>query len=45
MTSAQTASGPFQVTVQPSGRSFTVDAGEAILAAAMRQGIGMPFGC
>jgi CDP-4-dehydro-6-deoxyglucose reductase, E3 len=45
MTSAETASGPFQVTVQPSGRSFNVDAGEAILAAAIRQGIGMPYGC
>jgi CDP-4-dehydro-6-deoxyglucose reductase, E3 len=45
MTSAETASGPFQVTVQPSGRSFSVDAGEAILAAAIRQGVGMPYGC
>ena len=37
--------GPFQVTVQPSGRTFSVDPGEAILAAAIRQGIGMPYGC
>jgi CDP-4-dehydro-6-deoxyglucose reductase, E3 len=37
--------GPFQVTVQPSGRSFAVDPGEPILAAAIRQGIGMPYGC
>jgi len=28
-----------------SGRSFQVDPGEAILAAAIRQGIGMPYGC
>jgi CDP-4-dehydro-6-deoxyglucose reductase, E3 len=34
-----------QVSVQPSGRSFSVDAGEAILAAAIRHGIGMPYGC
>lgn len=35
----------FNVTVQPSGRSFVVDANEALLAAAIRQGIGMPYGC
>lgn len=45
MSSAETASGPFQVTVQPSGRTFQVEPGEAILAAAIRQGIGMPYGC
>jgi len=33
------------VTVQPSGRSFSVDAGETLLAAAIRQGIGLPYGC
>ncbi len=45
MTSAPAPTGQFQVTVQPSGRSFQVEAGEAILAAAIRQGIGMPYGC
>jgi CDP-4-dehydro-6-deoxyglucose reductase, E3 len=45
MTSAQPAAGSFQVVVQPSGRSFSVDAGEMILAAAIRQGIGLPYGC
>jgi CDP-4-dehydro-6-deoxyglucose reductase len=35
----------FKVIVQPSGRTFDVDAGEAILPAAIRQGIGMPYGC
>jgi CDP-4-dehydro-6-deoxyglucose reductase, E3 len=45
MTSGQAPAGPFQVTVQPSGRSFAVSPGEAILAAAIRQGIGMPYGC
>lgn len=40
-----TPSAPFNVTVQPSGRRFTVDAGEAILAAGIRQGIGLPYGC
>jgi CDP-4-dehydro-6-deoxyglucose reductase, E3 len=37
--------GLFQVTVQPSGRAFAVEEGEPILAAAIRQGIGMPYGC
>lgn len=45
MTSAPAAGGTFQVTVQPSGRSFSVDAGETVLAAAIRQGIGLPYGC
>lgn len=45
MTDDATAGGPFQITVQPSGRAFNVEAGEAILAAAIRQGIGMPYGC
>jgi CDP-4-dehydro-6-deoxyglucose reductase len=33
------------VTLQPSGRTFTVDRDEAILAAALRQGVGLPYGC
>src|SRR3569833_293631 len=45
MTSAPPAAGPHQVIVQPSGRTFSVDPGEAILPAAIRQGIGMPYGC
>ncbi len=35
----------YTVTVQPSGRSLTVNPDEAILAAAIRQGIGLPYGC
>ena len=35
----------FQITVQPSGRSFSAEADEFVLAAAIRQGIGMPYGC
>ncbi len=35
----------FQVTLQPAGRSFTVERDEPILAAAIRQGIGLPYGC
>ena len=35
----------FQVTVQPSGRTFTVERDEPILGAAIRQGVGLPYGC
>ena len=35
----------FQITVQPSGRQFTVEGDETILAGAIRDGINMPYGC
>jgi CDP-4-dehydro-6-deoxyglucose reductase len=35
----------FQVSVQPSGRQFSCDADETVLAAATRAGIGLPYGC
>ena len=35
----------FSVTVQPSGRQFQTGSDETILAAGMRQGIGLPYGC
>ncbi|MDT7836394.1 CDP-6-deoxy-delta-3,4-glucoseen reductase [Aquabacterium sp. OR-4] len=35
----------FNVTIQPSGRSFDVARDETVLAAAIRQGIGLPYGC
>ncbi|MFN9193280.1 MAG: CDP-6-deoxy-delta-3,4-glucoseen reductase [Pseudomonadota bacterium] len=35
----------FTVTLLPAERSFTVERDEAILAAAIRQGIGLPYGC
>ena len=35
----------FQISVQPSGRTFTVEPGEAMLSAGIRQGIGLPYGC
>ncbi len=35
----------FQITLQPAARSFTVERDEAILPAAIRQGIGLPYGC
>ena len=33
------------IAVQPSGRTFTADADETLLSAAIRQGIGLPYGC
>ena len=35
----------FQVTVQPSGRAFSVLPDETLLSAAIRDGIGLPYGC
>ena len=35
----------FQITIQPANRSFDVAHDEAILPAAIRQGIGLPYGC
>lgn len=35
----------YNVTLVPSGREFQVEDGEAILSAALRQGIGLPYGC
>ena len=35
----------FSVTVQPAGVKFDVDRDEPILAAAIRAGIGLPYGC
>lgn len=33
------------ITVEPSGRSFHAEPGETLLAAGIRQGIGLPYGC
>jgi CDP-4-dehydro-6-deoxyglucose reductase len=35
----------FTVSVQPSGKQFQVDEEETILAAALRQGVVLPYGC
>jgi len=35
----------FHITLEPSARQFDVLPGEAILPAAIRQGVGMPYGC
>jgi CDP-4-dehydro-6-deoxyglucose reductase len=34
-----------QVRLEPSGHTFAVEPGETILSAALRQGIGLPYGC
>ena len=34
-----------QVRLEPSGHTFAVEPGETILAAALRQGVGLPYGC
>ena len=35
----------FQISVQPSGRTFSAEDGETLLAAGIRQSIGLPYGC
>lgn len=35
----------FQICVEPSGRTFDTGSGETILAAGIRQGINLPYGC
>lgn len=35
----------FQITVVPSGHQFVCDEGETVLSAAMRAGVGLPYGC
>ena len=35
----------FQISVAPSGRSFQSQGDESILAAAIRSGVGLPYGC
>ena len=45
MTRRETGAKGFQITFRPSGRFFTASAGEPILTAGIRSGIGMPYGC
>ncbi len=35
----------FTVTIRPSGHSFSVDADESVLTAALREGFNLPYGC
>lgn len=45
MTSPVPTASSFQVTIEPSNRSFQVESGETVLAAGIRQGINLPYGC
>ncbi len=45
MTSTDSTAHGFQVSIQPSGRAFSSQVDETLLAAAIRQGIGLPYGC
>ena len=45
MTENAAGTSVFSVQVQPSGRTFETLPGEALLAAGIRQGIGLPYGC
>ncbi|HYR25233.1 MAG TPA: 2Fe-2S iron-sulfur cluster-binding protein, partial [Aquabacterium sp.] len=35
----------FSVSIQPSGRQFTMQRDETVLSAALQAGIGLPYGC
>lgn len=39
------ANASHEITVQPSGRAFATQGSETILAAAIRSGVGLPYGC
>lgn len=45
MSSSATGTPEFRITVKPSDRAFMASADETMLAAAIRQGVGMPYGC
>ena len=45
MSRPDTAPAAFQITIEPSGRAFSAHADETLLAAGIRQGIGLPYGC
>lgn len=45
MTTTDAPKGAFHVSVQPSGRSFDTLPDESVLSGAIRQGVGLPYGC
>ncbi len=45
MTHSATQAPGFQITVQPSGRAFSAEPDETILAAGIRAGVALPYGC
>jgi CDP-4-dehydro-6-deoxyglucose reductase len=36
---------PFKITIEPSGHTFTAEAGETVLESALREGFTLPYGC
>ena len=36
---------PFQITIQPSGHTYTAEADETVLEGALREGFTLPYGC
>jgi CDP-4-dehydro-6-deoxyglucose reductase len=45
MSTHGSAAASFSVTIQPSGRTFSTSQDETLLAAGIRQNIGLPYGC
>jgi CDP-4-dehydro-6-deoxyglucose reductase len=45
MSNSDQANQGFEITIAPSGRTFKALPGETILAAGIRAGVGMPYGC
>jgi CDP-4-dehydro-6-deoxyglucose reductase len=45
MSETASATMTFSVAVQPSGRTFQTQSNETLLAAGIRQGVGLPYGC
>ena len=45
MTPSETMTTEFLISIKPSERSFTSSIGETLLAAAIRQGVALPYGC
>ncbi len=45
MNPAATSCAPFQITIEPSQRTFAVMEGETLLAGGIRAGINLPYGC
>lgn len=45
LNAVQADASEFQITLKPSGHTFKAAADETILEAALRQGIGLPYGC
>ncbi len=45
MSRPDAAAAAFQISIEPSGRSFSAHADETMLAAGIRQGVGLPYGC